>query len=143
MFTEKKEKAPDAFWKEFEENTGEKVLKRGLGKYISGWDRFDESKRSKIWGLIIFTSGGFRFRHFPQYSLFDAFIKRAENDQAEEKSIYIQNEKIISSGIVKESNWFKRLSGGMPKFIISFKDETGAEKKLIFETDYGFDKDWK
>jgi hypothetical protein len=62
----KKRNDPEKFWREYEEKTGEKVLARTLGQYVSGWDEFGDLSAGPLWGLIIATSGGFRFHHFPQ-----------------------------------------------------------------------------
>ena len=138
MFFKKKEKKPDTFWQEFEEQTGEKVLSRGLGKYISGWDEFDEKKWNGIWGLLITTSGGFRFHHFPQMSWMDALTSFGSVKQPKEKTIFIPNEKIVSSQLIKETKWWKKIfSNSAPHFVICYSEDSGAqEKRLVFEAEY-------
>jgi len=152
MFSKKEEKSPETFWREYEEKTGEKVLARGLGKYISGWDEFDKKEWSGIWGLIINTSGGFRFHHFPQNSIFDLLTQFAANNKnpPKEKTIFIPKEKIISQKTVKEEKWYKRLfSRSAPQLVINYRDESQdesqgesgvKEKKLIFEAEYAKEK---
>ena len=130
----KKEKAPDVFWREYEEKTGEKVLTRALGKYISGWDEFDEKNWGGIWGLIITTSGGVRFHHFPQHSWIDSFTKFAEKEAPKEKTIFLPQEKIKASEVIKETKWWKKIfSSSPPLFVVRYLDETGNEKQLVFE----------
>jgi len=137
MFFKKDEQSPENFWREYEEKTGEKVLSRGLGKYISGWEEFDEKKRAGIWGLLITTSGGFRFHHFPQNSLIDAFTRFAETEPPKERTIFIPKEKIVSSQFIKETRWWKKiLSPSAPQLIILYTDEAGREKRLLFEAEY-------
>jgi hypothetical protein len=153
MFFKKKEKSPDTFWQEFAEKTGETVLERGLGKYVSGWEKFDKEKTNGIWGLVIHTSGGFRFHHFPQYSLpipgfapvlaaFAAHLK----DPPNERTIFIPKEKIISQKIIKEEKWYKRLFyNSAPQLVINYREETPKEfgeknRKLIFEAEYTKEK---
>ena len=137
MFLKKDEKSPDIFWREFEEKTGEKVLSRGLGKYISGWQEFDEKKWNGIWGLLITTSGGFHFHHFPQNSWIDAFTNFAQREQPKEKTIFIPKEKIASSQLIKETRWWKRiLSPSSPHFVIRYTDEAGSVGQLLFESEY-------
>jgi len=137
MFLKKNEKTKDAFWREYEEKTGEKVLTRGLGKYISGWKEFDEKKWGGIWGLLITTSGGFRFHHFPQMSWMDALTRFAETGPIKEKTIFIPKEKIASSQFIKETKWWKRiLSPSAPQLIIRYADEAGREERLLFEAEY-------
>jgi len=148
MFFKKDEKSPEMFWREYEEKTGEKVLARGLGKYICGWDEFDEKGWSGIWGLIINTSGGFRFHNFPQNNIFDLLTQFAANakDPPKEKTIFLPQERIISQKIIKEEKWWKRLfSRSAPQLVINYRDETQDEsgkedKKLIFEAEYAKEK---
>jgi hypothetical protein len=153
MFFKKEEKSPDTFWQEFTEKTGETVLERGLGKYVCGWEEFDKEKMNGIWGLIINTSGGFRFHHFPQYSLpipgiapFLVTLSADSKDKPKEITIFIPKEKIISQKIIKEEKWYKRLfCNSAPQLVINYKDETpegfgGKDKKLIFEAEYTKEK---
>jgi len=137
MLFKKEEKSPDMFWQEYEEKTGEKVLARGLGKYVSGWDEFDEKKWGGLWGLVITTSGGFRFHHFPQHSWIDAFTNFAKTDPPKEKTIFVPQEKIISSDYFAEKKWWKKiLSFSPPRLVVKYMDEAGNEKKLLFEAEY-------
>jgi len=148
MFFKKDEKSPETFWREYEEKTGEKVLARGLGKYISGWDEFDERGWGGIWGLVINTSGGFRFHHFPQNNIFDLLTQFAANtkEPPKEKTIFLPRERIISQKIVKEEKWYKRIfSSSAPQLVINYSDESPNEsgvkdKKLIFEAEYAKEK---
>jgi len=126
----------DDFWREYEESTGEKVQKRSLGKYISGWDEFDEKKLSGIWGLIISTTGGFRFHHFPQNTWIDAFTRFASREQQKEKTIFIPREKIVSIELIRETKWWKKLlSSCPPRLIIKYTNDT-EEKHIIFEVEH-------
>lgn len=142
MFLKKQEKTSGDFWREYEEKTGEKVLARSLGKYLSGWDEFDEKKWGGIWGLIITTSGGFRFHHFPQNSWIDALTKFAEKEQVKEKTIFIPKEKIVSTDVIKETKWWKRVFSNLPpRLVVRFLDDAppgsdAVEKKIEFEAEY-------
>ena len=137
MFNKKTEQSPDTFWQEFEEKTGEKVITRGFGKYISGWNEFDEKSWGGLWGLIITTSGGFRFHHFPQNTIFDSLTAFIKTEPVKEKTIFIPQEKIISSETAKEKKWWTKLFSSLPpRLIIYYEDDSGEEKKLIFETEY-------
>ena len=137
MLFKKYEQSPSAFWREFEEKTGEKVLSRGLGKYVSGWQEFDEKRWGGIWGLIITTSGGFRFHHFPQNGWIDAFTRFAEKEPPKEKTIFIPKEKIASSQLIKETRWWKKiLNPSVPQLVIRYSDEAGRVGQLLFEAEY-------
>ena len=135
----KKNKSPDDFWREYEEKTGEKVLSRTLGQYISGWDEFEGA--SPLWGLIIATSGGFRFHHFPQANWITALSNiggRGETPQ--EKIIFIKKENIISADIKKETKWYKKLfSPSAPRLTIRYRDEPGNEKELLLLVEFKTD----
>jgi hypothetical protein len=134
MFLRKKAKSPEDFWREYEENTGEKVLTRCLGQYVSGWEEF--GKISKIWGLIIASSGGFRFHHFPQISWLDLISRSTGYEQPKEKTIFIPRERIINAQFIEEPNWWKKLvSPALPQLLINYLDETGNELQLLFEAD--------
>ena len=133
----KQEKNPYTFWKEYEEQTGEKVLSRSLGRYISGWEEFDSKRLNNIWGLIIATSGGFRFHHFPQQSWLLALTQFSSRETPKEKTIFIRKEDIISAKIFKESHWWKKLLAPRPpQLTMVYRDGTGNERQLLLEVDY-------
>jgi len=144
MLFNKEEESPDEFWRKYEEKTGEKILARGLGKYVCGWDEFDQKRWNGLWGLIINTSGGFRFHHFPQNSVFDALFQfsSTSREPPKEKTIFLPQEKIISQNTYKEENWWKKLFyGSTPQLVINYRDEMrdescGKDKKLVFEAEY-------
>ena len=147
MLFRKNDKTADMFWQEFEEQTGEKVLSRGLGKYVSGWDEFDKRMWNGIWGLLINTSGGFRFHHFPQMSWIESLTSFSSLKQPKEKTIFIPNERIVSSQLIKETKWWKKIfSNAVPHFIIRYTedappvhdepDDGVMEKRLVFEAEY-------
>jgi hypothetical protein len=141
MFFKKTEKSPDTFWQEYEEKTGEKVLTRSLGKYISGWEEFDAKKKTAIWGLIIASSGGFRFHHFPQVTWFDAILRTGSQEQQKELTIFIPKERIVQAELIKETRWWKKiLSPSPPQIVIRYKDEQGVEKNLLLEAEYQSDE---
>ena len=139
MLSKKQEKSSDEFWREYEEKTGEKVLKRGMGKYMSGWDEFDQKKLAGLWGLIITTSGGFRFHHFPQNNWLYALATSSRNEMPKEKTIFIPQEKIVYLELVKETRWWKKLfSSASPQLVIGYADEEGNEKQVVFDVEYGY-----
>jgi hypothetical protein len=109
MLLKKDDKTADEFWREYEEKTGEKILTHGLGKYVSGWDEFDRKKWKGIWGLLITTSGGFRFHHFPQNSWIEALSRFPEKEQIKDKTIFIPGEKIVFSELIQEHKWWKKI----------------------------------
>jgi len=132
----RKSKGPDDFWHEYEEKTGEKVIARGLGQYVSGWDEFGDYGKAPLWGLIIATSGGFRFHHFPQTNWLSA-LAGFGGEPLKEKTIFIPREKIIAASLSKETKWYRKiLSPGVPRLLIRYLAETGTEKDLLFHAEY-------
>lgn len=139
----KNRKSPEDFWREYEEKTGEKILSRTLGQYISGWDEFGAGKfgaaaKNPLWGLIIATSGGFRFHHFPQANWFTNLTGFGSGDEPpKEKTIFIPGDRIISAVIIKETKWYKKIFAPVtPSLVIRYRDETGTEKELLLLVEY-------
>jgi hypothetical protein len=134
----RKGKSPEVFWQEFEENTGEKVMARGLGRYVSGWNEFDSEGTTNIWGLIIATSGGFRFYHFPQANWLTALTRfGSSGDTPKEKTIFIPSDDILSAVLHKETKWYKKIfSSAAPRLLIRYRSQNGSEKELTFNADY-------
>jgi hypothetical protein len=133
-------KNPEDFWREYEEKTGEKVLSRSLGQYVSGWEEFDLSVKIPIWGLIIATSGGFRFHHFPQTNWLSAITNIGLGDNPpEEKTIFIPHDKIVSAVLHRgEVKWYKRIFfPDIPRLLIRYRgDEAGTEKELLLYAEH-------
>jgi len=128
----KTEKSADDFWREYEEKTGEKVLAHGIGRYVSGWEEFDRNKWTSIWGLVIATSGGFRFHHFPQQSWLDSLIGGSGREEPKEKTIFITKEKIISARLLVETKWWKKLfSPSQPQLAIEYHDIENTRRLLV------------
>jgi len=136
MFRRKSEKNPDEFWQEYEESINEKVLARGLGRYISGWEEFDSSNWGGIWGLIIAGSKSFRFHHFPQQSWLRAFSPDAGGQK--EKTFFILYRDISLVKLTEEKKWWlKILRPDSPRLIINYRDGTGNSKQLLMEAGFG------
>jgi hypothetical protein len=130
-------KSPEDFWREYEEKTGEKVLASSMGQYVSGWDEFGNLSGAPLWGLIIATSGGFRFHHFPQTNWLSLFFQAGSGELAKEKTIFIPNDKIISAVLHKETKWYKKIfSFSVPRLLIRYLDETGTEKELLLYAEH-------
>ena len=139
MFEKKQEKSADDFWREYEESTGEKVLARTMGQYLSGCEEFDETGGAPLWGLAIVTSGGFRFHHFPQQSWLDT-VFRSGAGAPREKTLFIPKERIISAVLPKETRWWKKLLGSaQPVLKIRYTSGNSAEKELCVQTEFKTD----
>ena len=137
MLLKKPEKNPDTFWRNYEEETGEKVLARSLGQYVSGWEEFDSQGWKGIWGLIIASSGGFRFHHFPQAAWFESFITFTGPKAPKEKKLFIPKEKIISAQLIEESKWWKKiLKSSSPQLIIHYRETEENERQLLLLSDF-------
>jgi hypothetical protein len=132
----KNEKNPDDFWRDYEAKTGEKVLARDLGQYLSGWEEFDEKGWNALWGLLIATSGGFRFHHFPHVGWLEALSRLTSGaEPPEEKTLFVPRERISSAKLIKETRWWKKiLSPSPPKLIICYRNSAGQERDLLLQT---------
>ena len=140
MFNKETKKDPDDFWHDYEEKTGEKVLARSLGQYISGWREFDSQGWTGFWGLIIATSGGFRFHNFPKVSWLSSLSQTTSHEMQKEKIFFIPKEKIISVVLIKETKWWKKIFARyVPKLIIKYQDESENEQQLLLETEFNSD----
>ena len=134
-------KNPEDFWQDYEKKTGEKVLARSLGQYVSGWEEFDNPAGNPIWGLIIATSGGFRFHHFPQINWLSALTRLGSGDDPpKEKTIFIPGGRIISADLRRETKWYRKIFfPATPSLLIRYLDETGMEKELLLYAEYKSD----
>jgi len=138
MRKKSEERKPEDFWREYEELTGEKVLAHGLGRYTSGWEEFESKNWKDIWGLLIISSGGFRFHHFPQQNWLSALVIRGNSEGSKEKIIFIPKEKIIKAEFHEESRWWAKIfSSNSPQLVIHYRDGNESEKKLYLEADLG------
>jgi hypothetical protein len=130
IFERKPEKSPEQFWDEYGARYGETVLSYGLGRYVSGWDEFSEP----LWGLLIATSGGFRFHHFPHQSWLQALVRPGSADTPEEKTLFIPRQDIAGVELLREENWLKKLIFSRPPLLrIRYSGNPG--EPLVFETD--------
>ena len=138
MFEKREKQSPEEFWREYEEKFDEKVLARGLGRYISGWGVFDSQEWNNLWGLLIISSKGFRFHHFPKQSWLQTLVIRGDSEGSKERIIFFPNEMIKSVEIREETRWWvKIISLAPPRIIIHCGDEDGNERTIIFEAEVG------
>ena len=137
MFRRKPAESPDVFWREYEEKTNEKVLGQGLGCYISGWEEFESREWKNIWGLVIASSGGFRFHNFPKQNRILSLSLDSSPGGSKDKTIFIPKEKIISVKLYEETRWWIRIfKYAPPELVIKYLDAAGNEKQLLLEADY-------
>jgi hypothetical protein len=131
MFGAKKKQGqdPDQFWKDYEEQIGEKVLARSLGRYMMGWEEY----AGPLWGLVIATSGGFRFHHFPHESWITALARLSSGSKPPvEKTIFVPKERISSVELHVEKRWWKKLFSPTAPLLVIHYDQDG---KLYAEAD--------
>ncbi|MDR2767934.1 MAG: hypothetical protein LBB82_06370 [Treponema sp.] len=133
MFGRKQETNPDKFWTEYEAKIGEKVLARSLGRYVGGWKEYEEP----LWGLLIATSGGFRFHHFPHEGWLMALSRiTSGGDPPQEKTVFIPRERLASVELKIEKRWWKKIFAPVtPTLIVRYFDLDGAERELFAETE--------
>jgi hypothetical protein len=129
----KKNMDPDDFWKQYEAGVGEKVLSYTLGQYLSGWPEY----ASPLWGLLIATSGGFRFHHFPHESWIVAISRLSSGGEApKEKTIFIPRSRILGAELRVEKSLLKKIFiASSPRLVLRYMDNAGAESEFVAETD--------
>ncbi|MDR2246282.1 MAG: hypothetical protein LBE17_06375 [Treponema sp.] len=134
LFEQRKETDPARFWKDYEEKCGEQVLAYTLGQYLSGWDEFDLTPRSSLWGLLIATSGGFRFHHFPHEGWIQALSRASTGgDPPKERTLFIPRDRLTSVELKMETSlWKKIFLPHSPRLVIRYGDGGG---ELVMETD--------
>ena len=131
--TEKNDDSVAEFWAEFEAATGETLLARSMGKYLGGWDEYSEP----LWGLVIATSGGFRFHHFPKEATIFGIAKVPTSRKApKEKTFFIPTETMLSVEFVQEKLWWKKLFTSASPLLVIRYDSNGTEKKVSMEVDH-------
>lgn len=126
-------KDPQTFWRDYEAQRGEQVLAYALGRYIRGFEGFN----APLWGLLIATSGGFRFHHFPHESWIEALSRTTLGGEApQERLIFIPKERLIAVDFREETSWWKKLFTPQPPLLlIRYRDEAGGEQELVAETE--------
>ena len=102
---------------------------------MSGWEEFDSHGWTAIWGLIIASSGGFHFHHFPQRSWIDA-RGGGGREEPKEKTIFLPKENIISAELVTESRWWKKLfAPSPPRLILNYHNTGETTCRLFFDVE--------
>ena len=129
LFIRKKTVTIEKFWRDYEEETGETVMAKAMGQYIDGWDDFPQH----LWGLVIATSGGFRFHHFAERSWIMSVPGLYSGETLKEKKIFIPRQAISSAELAVEKRWWKRILGSsIPHLIIRCQID-GTEKTVSIE----------
>jgi hypothetical protein len=122
----------EKYWKDYEASIGEKVLAKSLGQYLSGWTEYTQP----LWGLIIATSGGFRFHHFPHEGWIMALSRATTGGEApKEKTFYITNDSINSAVIILEKRWWKKILTPSNPTVVIHCTINGKEREVIIEAD--------
>ena len=129
----KKDTDPAEFWKDYEAQTGETVLSYCLGRYLRGWDAYQEP----LWVLNIVLSGSYRFHHFPHEGWIEALARVTRGGKGhEEKIIVIPREKIYAAAFVREPKLLKRiLFSTRPWLSLKYRRDDGSEAELIVESE--------
>jgi hypothetical protein len=124
---------PQAFWRAYEAQVGEPVLAYALGRYLRGWEEF----QLPLWGLLIATSGGFRFHHFPHESWIEALSRSASGGAPpQERRLFIPQERFIALSLGEKKSWWQKLfTPALLQLVIRYRDDGGAEQELVAETE--------
>ncbi|MFP3043360.1 hypothetical protein LQZ19_16220 [Treponema primitia] len=129
----KKTTDPDEFWKKYETALGETVHSYAMGQYLSGWPEYDYP----LWGLLIATSGGFRFHHFPHEGWLQILSRASSGgDPPKEKTIFIPQDRILRAELRIEKSLLKRfIFARGPLFVLRYTDSTDTEAEFVAEAD--------
>jgi hypothetical protein len=124
---------PEQFWRDYAARYGETIHAYGLARYISGWAEFRES----LWGLLIATSGGCRFHHFPHEGWIQALSRTSlGGDAPQEKTLFIPRERLVGVELRIEKSWWKKVfNPALPQVLIRYR----LEGKNAEEADGGRD----
>ena len=127
------EKERTAFWRDYESKIGETILAYCLGKCIKG----SKDLNPPLWGLLIVSSGGFRFHHFPHENWFQAMNRASFGGEIpQEKTLYVSKERLLWADIKTEKSWWKSLLFPEPPlFLVRYFTEDGIEAELVAESD--------
>jgi hypothetical protein len=109
----------ERFWRKYGARYGETIHAYGLGRYISGWAEFQDT----LWGLLIATSGGCRFYHFPHKGWIQVCSCISfDGDAPREKTLFIPHERILDVNLWIEKSWWKRLLiPSLPHIMIRYR----------------------
>jgi hypothetical protein len=90
-----------------------------------------------LWGLLIVSTGGFRFHHFPHESWMDALSRiGCRRESPKEKIIFIPKDRLLSAEFKTERSWWKRLfSPSPPLLTIRCLTDGNVETVLTAETE--------
>ncbi|MFA6505331.1 MAG: hypothetical protein WCT14_04490 [Treponemataceae bacterium] len=121
------------FWREYSAKLGEEVLRFSLGRYVSGM----RDMEGPLWGLVIVTDAGLRFHHFPHENWLASLTRVSGSKEAgKEKTFFIPTARILSSELVKEKSFWKRLfSSVSPRLVVRYRpsDTDTGESTLVAE----------
>jgi hypothetical protein len=90
-----------------------------MGRYISGWAEFQDT----LWGLLVATSGGCRFHHFPHNGCIrNCSCIGFSTDAHKEKTLFIPHEHILDVNLWIEKSWWKRFfCSPIPRVLIRYR----------------------
>jgi hypothetical protein len=117
LFRQKNTKSPEQFWSEYEEKIGEKILARGLAKYVSGHDEHP----AELWGLAIASERSFIFHHFPQAGFLQSLGIGGGDDGPQEEIITIDRGRITSVETRVQKGWKQMLFYKPPVLLIRYR----------------------
>ena len=74
----------EKFWKEKEQEIGEKIIGKDMSEYISGYQEVKE----KTWGLLYYTESSFYFQTFPKKSWLTSLLGSGQGEYSGETTIF-------------------------------------------------------
>ena len=125
----KKQEDVERFWKEKEQEIGEKVKGKDMSEYISGRQELKE----KSWGLLYYTESAFYFQTFTRRNWLTSLIGGGKTEQTGDTIIFrILWEKVREIVLpAKKNNFFAFLSPPDHRVFIQYQSN-GQEDTLVF-----------
>lgn len=120
-----------AFWDAFEKDTGEKVIARTMGQYLSS-----EPGTKPLWGLLVLTDSSLRFRPTPGENWFAGMFKNTPSSVSnrQEDDIRVPLEAILDVSSPRKSLADRIFGTSMDSFELRI-DRAGREERLKFLLD--------
>ena len=129
LFGKKEERSAEDFWRSREEEIGEQVLGKALGRVVR------EDGAVPIWGLIYTTSRAVYFQTFESENWLSMLFSGGKGSgRTKDETIKIPVENILAFGVRPQKGGWFRLLRRPPLVELAWKDPTsGDPAEMLFE----------
>lgn len=118
------------FWKNTEEEIGEKVLDKALARCISGCN--EKNPTLEVWGLIYYTETTIFFKHFTQSNWLLNIIRMNKKKGGDKEFLLrIPRDAVTELVFVDFQNlWQRMFSKDLPHLYLKYNDAVRGEVEL-------------